>query len=472
MSSRNAGSSSSRKQYAVRELRSKAPALDDLKFNTQLRARDSLTSKKPVLFLPASKRECDLLRRAWPSHNNAFDSAFALKLYSDPEPTTFPNSPAPGYKSQIPETFYPELLVQFVEDFSRGAVCREEGSTLYRALNVVQDALADVMDGPKAKTKDALLSMLKEPMVTSALGYYRIFWHKTRCCPLFALRFICLFCDFCEKVLTKAEYASKVYNEDTRRGLGVDKTLRNQTRAIKGPSHNVVSLAIPLPLDPSTYEGQLLITIAQAGVASNVLHHPVTGAVLLPDPSGILDLPPASPLLNALEDDDFENEGPASPVDENDGPASPALDLGGEDDGETEASDDTDIKDVFKAPKGKGKAKASNEFPVRSSPRVRPSKTSTAKLGPPVTSRPIPKPTKRERDTSSPVADVEMQEPLPKKAKTSSASAKTTKDTPPPQVADAAATRTSKGSKPSAATQDAATEPEVPLEHNDLETTS
>ena len=65
-----------------------------------------------------------------------------------------------------------------------------------------------------------------------------------------------------------------------------------------------------------------------------------------------------------------------------------------------------------------------------------------------------------------------MQEPLPKKAKTSSASAKTTKDTPPPQVADAAATRTSKGSKPSAATQDAATEPEVPLEHNDLETTS
>ncbi|KAJ3831590.1 hypothetical protein F5878DRAFT_674220 [Lentinula raphanica] len=346
MSSRNAGSLSSRKQYAVRELRSKAPALDDLKFNTQLRAQDSLTSKKPVLFLPASKRECDLLRRAWPSHNNAFDSAFALKLYSDPEPTTFPNSPAPGYKSQIPETFYPELLVQFVEDFSRGAVCREEGSTLYRALIVVQDALADVMVGPKAKTKDALLSMLKEPMVTSALGYYRIFWHKTRCCPLFALRFICLFCDFCEKVLTKAEYASKVYNEDTRRGLGVDKTLRNQTRAIKGPSHNVVSLAIPLPLDPSTYEGQLLITIAQAGVASNVLHHPVTGAVLLPDPSGIADLPPASPLLNALEDDDFENEGPASPVDKNDGPASPALDLGGEDDGETEASDDTDIKDV------------------------------------------------------------------------------------------------------------------------------
>ncbi|KAJ3764581.1 hypothetical protein FB446DRAFT_795996, partial [Lentinula raphanica] len=333
------GSSSSRKQYTVRELRSKAPAPDDLKFNAQLRARDSLTSKKPVLFLPASKRECDILRQAWPSHNNSFDSAFSLKLYSDPEPTTFPNLPTPGYKSQIPETFYPELLVQFVEDFSRGAVCREEGFMLYQALNVVQDALADVMDSPKAKTKDTLLSMLKEPMVTSAL------------------------------VLTKAEYATKIYNEDTRRGLGVDKSLRNKTRALKGPSHNVASLAIPLPLDPSTYEGQLLITIAQAGAASNVLHHPVTGTVLLPDPSGVADLPPASPLLNALEDEDFKNEGPASPEEENDGPASPALDLGVEDDGETEVSEDTDAKDVFKAPKGKGKAKASNEFPVRSSPR-------------------------------------------------------------------------------------------------------
>ncbi|KAJ3963599.1 hypothetical protein EV361DRAFT_956831, partial [Lentinula raphanica] len=441
-------------------------------FNAQLRARDSLTSKKPVLFLPASKRECDILRQAWPSHNNSFDSAFSLKLYSDPEPTTFPNSPTPGYKSQIPETFYPELLVQFVEDFSRGAVCREEGFMLYQALNVVQDALADVMDSPKAKTKDALLSMLKEPMVTSALGYYRIFWHKTRCCPLFALRFICLFCDFCEKVLTKAEYATKIYNEDTRRGLGVDKSLCNKTRAIKGPSHNVASLAIPLPLDPSTYEGQLLITIAQAGAASNVLHHPVTGTVLLPDPSGVADLPPASPLLNALEDEDFENEGPASPEEENDGPASPALDLGVEDDGETEVSEDTDAKDVFKAPKGKGKAKASNEFPVRSSPRVRHSKASTAKVGPPVASRPIPKPTKRERDTSSPVADVDMQEPLPKKAKTSTASAKITKESPPPQVADAAPTRTAKGSKSSVATQDVAMEPEVQLEHNDLDTTT
>ncbi|KAJ3816466.1 hypothetical protein F5880DRAFT_1619293 [Lentinula raphanica] len=177
-------------------------------------------------------------------------------------------------------------------------------------------------------------------------------------------------------------------------------------------------------------------------------------------------------LLNALEDENFENEGPASPMEENDSPASPALDLGVEDDGETEVSEDTDAKDVFKAPKGKGKAKASNEFPVRSSPRVRHSKVSTAKVGPPVASRPIPKPTKHERDTSSPVADVEMQASLPKKAKTSTASAKTTKETPPPQVADTAAARTSKGSKSSVAMQDVAMEPEVQLEHNDLDTTT
>ncbi|KAJ3738104.1 hypothetical protein EV360DRAFT_77132, partial [Lentinula raphanica] len=445
MSSRKAGSSSTHKQYAVRELRSKASTTDDFKFNSQLRARDSITAKKQVLFLPASQCECELLRQAWPSHSNAFDSAYALKLYSDPAPIGLPNAPSSDYKSKVPDTFYPDLLIQFVDDFSKGSVCREEGYTLYHALTIVQDAVADVMDGSKAKTKEAVVAMFKNPKVTSALAiayasqsYYRIFWHKTRGCPLFALRFICLLCDFCEKVLTKAEYTSKVYNEDSRRGLG----------ALKGPSHTVASLAIPLPLDPSkTYEGR-------------VLWHPVTDLILLPDPSGVEDLPPASPLLNAVEDDDFSMEGPASPGDENDGPASPTAGFDDEDDGETEVSEDTEAKDVFKAPKGKGKAKASNEFPIRSSPRIRHSKASTAKVGPPVASRPVPKLTKRERDTSSPVADVEMQAPLPKKAKTSTASAKATKETPPPQVADTAAIRTSKGSKSSVATQDVAMEPE------------
>ncbi|KAJ3831137.1 hypothetical protein F5878DRAFT_714049, partial [Lentinula raphanica] len=467
MSSRNAGPSSSRKQYAVRELRSKASTSDDFKFNSQLRARDSVTAKKHVLFLPASQRECELLRQAWPSHSNAFDSAYALKLYSDPAPIDFPSSPSSDYKSKVPDTFYPDLLVQFVDDFSQGSICREEGYTLYRALTVVQDAVADIMDGPKAKTKEAVVAMFKNPKVTSALSYYRIFWHKTRCCPLFALRFICLLCDFCEKVLTKAEYTSKVYNEDSRRGLGVDKALRLKIRALKGPSHNVASLAIPLPLDPSTYEGQLLITIAQSGAASQVLRHPVTDLILLPDPSGVEDLPPASPLLNAVEDDDFGMEGPASPGDENDGPASPTAGFEDEDDGETEVSEDIEVEDIFKAPKGKGKAKASLELPIRHSPRVKPSKVSSAKVGPPVASRPVPKPSKRERESSSPVADTEMQEPLPKKAKTSAAPVKAAKETVSPQVADTAVSRTSKSSK---ATRDASTEPEVPLEHNDLDT--
>ena len=52
-------------------------------------------------------------------------------------------------------------------------------------------------------------------------------------------------------------------------------------------------------------------------------------------------------------------EGPASPVDEDEGLASPILDVGDDDDGETEVSEDIAAEDVFKAPKGKGKAKAS-----------------------------------------------------------------------------------------------------------------
>ena len=90
-----------------------------------------------------------------------------------------------------------------------------------------------------------------------------------------------------------------------------------------------------------------------------MLRHPVTDLILLPDPSGVEDLPPASPLLNAVEDDDFGMEGPASPGDENDGPASPTAGFEDEDDGETEVSEDIEVEDIFKAPKGKGKAKAS-----------------------------------------------------------------------------------------------------------------
>ncbi|KAJ3764671.1 hypothetical protein FB446DRAFT_795867, partial [Lentinula raphanica] len=474
MSSRNAGSSSSHKQYAVRELRSKVSAAKDLKFNTQLRPRDNITTKKPALFLPSTKRECDLLQRAWPSYSNSFGSAFELPRYAASDLIEFPQLPAKGYKTQIPDTFYPEQLVQLVDGFSTGAVCREEGYMLYRALLLVQEALADVMDEPKAKTKSALLAMLSNPSMTSALGYYRIFWHKSRSCPLFALRFISLFCDFAAKVLSSSEYSSKVYNEITHRGFGIDKGLRAQTWNLKGPSHSVTSLAIPLPLDPSTFEGQLLITVAQDGPASAVLRHPVTGNILLPDPSGLEDLPPASPLLNALDDDEVEGEGPASPIVENDGPASPIIpledDADDDDDGETEVSDELAIEDIFKAPKGKGKAKAPLETPIHRSPRVRPSKVSSARVGSPVASRPAPKPTKRVRESYSPVADVEMQEPLPKKAKTSAAPVKTAKETVSPLTADTAVSRTTKGSKAPAATTDLTTEPEAPLEHNDLDT--
>ncbi|KAJ3754468.1 hypothetical protein EV360DRAFT_73669 [Lentinula raphanica] len=389
--------------------------------------RDNITAKKQVLFLPLSKHECNLLQRAWPSYSNSFGSAYELARYSGSDTIEFPQTPAKDYKTQVPETFYPALLIQSVEGFEQGPVCREEGYLLYWALVTVQEALADVMDEPKTKTKDALLAMLKDSSVTKALGYYWIFWHKSWLCPLFALCFVSLFCDFCEKTLTKAEYMSRVYNKDTRQGVGVNKALCAKIR---------------------------------------VLRHPVTNTILLPDPSGVAGLPPASPLLNAWEDDDFSNEGPVSPLNENQGPVSPVPDPDKYDDGKTEASDDIEVEDIFKAPKGKGKAKASMETPICHSPQVRPSKASSAKVGPPVASRPVPKPTKCERDTSSPVADVEMQEPLPKKARTSVVLDKASKETLPPQVADTAVSRTSKSSK---ATRNVLTEPEVPLEHNDLD---
>ncbi|KAJ3963749.1 hypothetical protein EV361DRAFT_984294, partial [Lentinula raphanica] len=373
----------------------------------------------------------------------------------------------PGdYKTTVPDTFYPELLVQYYDGFSKGPVCRDEGFTLYRALLLVQESLSQVMTASKSKVKDALLTMLRRPEVTGALGYYRVFWHKSRLCPLFALRFICLLCDFCEKTLTKAEYTAKIYNETTRRGLGVDKELRTHVRSLKCPAHTAASLAIPLPLDPLTFEGQLLITVAQSGSPGNVLHHPITGQVLLPDPSGLDNLPPASLLLPLSDNDDEEFEGPASPIEENDGPVSPVMDLDEDDDGETEVSEDVDVKDVFKAPKGKGKAKVPTRISTRKSPQVRLAKSASSKVGSPSAKRPVPKPIKRERSASLHVEDVEMHEPAAKRSKT-------TKETPPPQVADPTAVTKTKGSKSTAAEpHEPMEESEATLAHNDLDTTT
>ncbi|KAJ3765077.1 hypothetical protein FB446DRAFT_709756, partial [Lentinula raphanica] len=401
--------------------------------------------------------------RAWPSYSNSFGSAYELSRYTDPDIIDFPQTPAKDYKKQVPDTFYPALLVQFVEGFEQGPVCREEGYLLHRALVIVQDALADVIDEPKTKTKDALLAMLKDSSVTKALGYYRIFWHKSR------LRFVSLFCDFCEKTLTKTEYTAKVYNEATHRGFGVSKDLRTRIRSLKGPSHSVTSLAIPLPLDPSTREGQLLITAAPDGAAAQILRHPVTNQVLLPDPSGLDDLPPASPLLEAMDDDDDELQGPASPLDVNDGPISPLLNFGDDDDGETEVSEDTEVKDVFKGPKGKGKAKELAELPVRRSPRIGRPKVSPSKVGPPVHKKPMTKSLKREHGTSLPPAD-EMREPSSKKLK---AHTTMTVVAPPPQVAEPSLATKTKGSKSMVAEpHEPAEESEASLAHNDLDTTT
>ncbi|KAJ3764664.1 hypothetical protein FB446DRAFT_795874, partial [Lentinula raphanica] len=443
-----------------------AVTAEDPKFNSQLRARDSLGSKKPVLFLPASESECGILQRYWPSFSNSFSSSFTLPRYASPDSDDFPQALPGDYKTTVPDTFYPELLVQYYDGFSKGPVCRDEGFTLYRALLLVQESLSQVMTASKSKVKDALLTMLRRPEVTGALGYYRVFWHKSRLCPLFALRFICLLCDFCEKTLTKAEYTSKIYNEATRRGLGVDKELRTHVRSLKCPAHTAASLAIPLPLDPLTFEGQLLITVAQSGSPGNVLHHPITGQVLLPDPSGLDNLPPASPLLPLSDNDDEEFEGPASSIEENDGPVSPVMDLDEDDDGETEVSEDVDVKDVFKAPKGKGKAKVPTRISTRKSPQVRLAKPASSKVGPPSAKRPVPKPIKRERSASLHVEDVEMHEPAAKRSKIS-------KETPPPQVADPTAVTKTKGSKSTAAEPHEPTEEsEATLAHNDLDTTT
>ncbi|KAJ3751876.1 hypothetical protein EV360DRAFT_89280 [Lentinula raphanica] len=67
-------------------------------------------------------------------------------------------------------------------------------------------------------------------------------------------------------------------------------------------SVTLTSLAIPLLLDPSTKEGQLIITVCQKGPPGSQLNHPYSHVSLLPDPSGFIRAVPRS--LTPNEDSD------------------------------------------------------------------------------------------------------------------------------------------------------------------------
>ncbi|KAJ3963857.1 hypothetical protein EV361DRAFT_874492 [Lentinula raphanica] len=173
--------------------------------------------------------------------------------------------------------------------------------------------------------------MLESDRITACLDHYRSFWHRGQDCPLFAALFMALFCDYCENLLSAAEYREYLYDEEERTGGGMSKRSRRQIKSsFPDVSVTLTSLAIPLPLDPSTKEGQLIITVCHKGPPGSQLIHPFSKVSLLPDPSGFIRAlprsltpagrpqsapkkrrpPPAAYSDIELDDDDYEADTP------------------------------------------------------------------------------------------------------------------------------------------------------------------
>ncbi|KAJ3738280.1 hypothetical protein EV360DRAFT_90617 [Lentinula raphanica] len=115
-----------------------------------------------------------------------------------------------------------------------------------------------------------------------------------------------LFCDYCENLLSTTEYREYLYDEEEHTGGGMSKWSRRQIKSsFPDVSVTLTSLAIPLPLDPSTKEGQLIITVCHRGLPGSQLIHPFSKVSLLPDPSGFIRALPRS--LTPADDSDSDH---------------------------------------------------------------------------------------------------------------------------------------------------------------------
>ncbi|KAJ3817907.1 hypothetical protein F5880DRAFT_1617854 [Lentinula raphanica] len=430
MSGKGKGPSTSKTQYRTSQRIHFSSPVTEFTFHDAVRARDSLLStKKPILFLPSSPEEAE-------------------PIFAHFDDITFPLVIPPDYNNDLATNFYPAQLVQTYKPFANGPLCRVNASFLYQGLRIVQDAVADIMSANKSrsKTQSRILEMLKKPQIQNALKHYRRFWHRSRSCPLFAVRFVCLFSDYCDRYLDAHEYAKFVYDEKQNAGLGVSAALRAEIkRSFKPGGLTVASLAIPIPFDFLSCEGQLIVQVASTGTPQQALHDPFTNQLLLPEPqyqarpSQPTPPPQASSSHHGIASPVISDEGIASPVGSFAGsPAGSSPFQGDVDLGETEASsDEPEAGDVFKGSNVRTRAGTN-----LASTRNRVTRSSPAKVGPPVGKGKGKAPAsakpavlikvKRERPddpTSEP-----SHAPASKKQRTGKAEGKSRAVTPPPTV--------------------------------------
>ncbi|KAJ3963716.1 hypothetical protein EV361DRAFT_874616, partial [Lentinula raphanica] len=263
-----------RKKFSVRPVDTlDLDAVHHVHFDRSVQELGKLSGDSDALFLPASAEECSILVNRWKHLPNSASPAFSLRRYSHPDEVDFKALTEQDTNNQTPTTFYPPQLTSFCTTFATGSPSSGEAYQLYQALAFLQ----------------------------RGLQYYQLFWHGHRNCPLVAPLLVILICEFCEEHLTESEYAARVYDPRIRDGPGM--SLKTRERLLEDITEffELQDLAIPLPFDPSTREGQLILSVTSKGSRVDRILHPASNQPQFPDPSFQISFPPAAPAAPAVK---------------------------------------------------------------------------------------------------------------------------------------------------------------------------
>ncbi|KAJ3816676.1 hypothetical protein F5880DRAFT_1619056 [Lentinula raphanica] len=395
-------------------------AVHRVHFDRAIREVGKISNDSTAIFLPASAEECSTLINRWKHLPNTASPAFSLRRYTHPDEVNFKELVNQDTGRLRPDTFYPPQLTTPCTTFATGSVSSGEGYQLFQALAFLQRGLSRIIRGhlSKAEIHRRLLAFTALPNFSYSLQYYQLFWHGHQNCPLVAPLLIIALCEFCEEHLTAKEYAARVYDAQAKDGPGM--SLKTRDRLLEDITDFVElqDLAIPIPLDPSTREGQLLLSVTNQGSKVDHILHPVYRKRLFPDPTFAISPTPSSQSTHPATvtkqrlrppSPDFDKPGMGSPsvmVPRNRKPpkrfpvAPDPIDVDAED--ELDVFSGTEVPDV---------------------PVLRPSIARSAKAKPkiPEEFRKVPAPspvTKRDRSPAETKLDVALSEPPPKKRRT------------------------------------------------------
>ncbi|KAJ3765025.1 hypothetical protein FB446DRAFT_709803, partial [Lentinula raphanica] len=267
-----------------------------VKVYNAVRAIGDTPDDPTALFLPASAEECSVLVNNFRRFPNSAAPAFHLPHYANPEKLEFRGVLASLTSVVAPATFYPPWYIRTCPLFSEGRSSKGEGLHLYQALVILQRAFVKIINGHHSKSEIVrrMLQFAKQPNFSDCLRYYHEHWHYTNACPLFAPLLIAFICDFCEEHLSPADYKKYVYDSKACTGYGMSSKTRQRVKDYLAEALSLKTLAIPIPFDPTTREGQIIITVASRGTKVDQIRQPYTNIALRPDPTKRIVVPKAS----------------------------------------------------------------------------------------------------------------------------------------------------------------------------------